>query len=144
MATHSSVLAWKIPQTEEPGGLWPTGHRASGATECLHSHSPPAASRVSQHMSELTLAVSVSREQQAAYLRQQMLVSPAPGSWKSETVQGDSFVGVLVRAFLLVCRHTASLVLVSCCCHGTDVITGAPPSGLHLIHVTLGYHHVEL
>ena len=22
MATHSSILAWKIPQTEEPGGLW--------------------------------------------------------------------------------------------------------------------------
>ena len=22
MATHSSILAWKIPCTEEPGGLW--------------------------------------------------------------------------------------------------------------------------
>ena len=22
MATHSSILAWKIPQTEEPGGLY--------------------------------------------------------------------------------------------------------------------------
>ena len=21
MATHSSILAWRIPQTEEPGGL---------------------------------------------------------------------------------------------------------------------------
>ena len=25
MATHSSVLAWKIPQTEEPGGLQSMG-----------------------------------------------------------------------------------------------------------------------
>ena len=25
MATHSSVLAWKIPWTEEPGGLRPMG-----------------------------------------------------------------------------------------------------------------------
>ena len=25
MATHSSILAWKIPQTEEPGGLQSTG-----------------------------------------------------------------------------------------------------------------------
>ena len=25
MATHSSILAWKIPWTEEPGGLQPTG-----------------------------------------------------------------------------------------------------------------------
>ena len=24
MATHSSVLAWRIPWTEEPGGLQPT------------------------------------------------------------------------------------------------------------------------
>ena len=22
MATHSSILAWRVPWTEEPGGLW--------------------------------------------------------------------------------------------------------------------------
>ena len=27
MATHSSILAWEIPWTEEPGGLHPWGHR---------------------------------------------------------------------------------------------------------------------
>ena len=25
MATHSSILAWEIPQTEEPGGLQSVG-----------------------------------------------------------------------------------------------------------------------
>ena len=25
MATHSSILAWQTPWTEEPGGLQPTG-----------------------------------------------------------------------------------------------------------------------
>ena len=25
MATHSSILAWEIPQTEEPGGLQSMG-----------------------------------------------------------------------------------------------------------------------
>ena len=25
MAIHSGILAWKIPWTEEPGGLWPMG-----------------------------------------------------------------------------------------------------------------------
>ena len=25
MATHSSILAWRIPWTEEPDGLWFTG-----------------------------------------------------------------------------------------------------------------------
>ena len=32
MATHSSILAWKIPGTEEPGGLQSTGHKEPGTT----------------------------------------------------------------------------------------------------------------
>ena len=30
MATHSSVLAWRIPWTEEPGGLQLTGSQRVG------------------------------------------------------------------------------------------------------------------
>ena len=30
MATHSSVLAWRTPWTEEPGGLQPTGSHRVG------------------------------------------------------------------------------------------------------------------
>ena len=30
MATHSSILAWRIPWTEEPGGLWPIGSQGVG------------------------------------------------------------------------------------------------------------------
>ena len=26
MATHSSILAWRTPRREEPGGLHPQGH----------------------------------------------------------------------------------------------------------------------
>ena len=34
MATHSSLLAWKIPWTEEPGGLYnPWSHKESDITE---------------------------------------------------------------------------------------------------------------
>ena len=33
MATHSSVLAWKIPWTEEPGGLQSMGHKESDTAE---------------------------------------------------------------------------------------------------------------
>ena len=29
MATHSSIFAWEIPQTEEPGGLQSTGSQKS-------------------------------------------------------------------------------------------------------------------
>ena len=36
METHSSTLAWKIPRTEEPGGLQSMG--SLRVSEQLHSH----------------------------------------------------------------------------------------------------------
>ena len=38
MATHSSILAWRIPWREELGGLQSTGRRESDTTERLHFH----------------------------------------------------------------------------------------------------------
>ena len=38
MATHSSILAWRIPWTEELGGLQSTGSKESDMTERLHFH----------------------------------------------------------------------------------------------------------
>ena len=35
MATHSSILAWRIPWTEEPGGLQSMGLQESDMTERL-------------------------------------------------------------------------------------------------------------
>ena len=43
MATHSSILAWRIPQTEEPGRLQSTGSqrvRYDKATSA-HAHTGP-------------------------------------------------------------------------------------------------------
>ena len=34
MATHSSILAWRISWTEEPGGLQSMGSQQSDMTEC--------------------------------------------------------------------------------------------------------------
>ena len=35
-ATHSSILAWRIPWREEPGGLYnPWGHKESDMTEVI-------------------------------------------------------------------------------------------------------------
>ena len=46
MASHASILAWRIPGTEEPGGLHPRGHTESDTTEGLstaqHEESPPS------------------------------------------------------------------------------------------------------
>ena len=38
MATHSSILAWRNPWTEELGGLQSTGRKESDTTERLHFH----------------------------------------------------------------------------------------------------------
>ena len=37
METPSSILAWKIPWTEEPGGLQPMGYKESDITEHTHN-----------------------------------------------------------------------------------------------------------
>ena len=36
MATHSSILSWRNPWMEEPGGLQSTGRKESDTTEWLH------------------------------------------------------------------------------------------------------------
>ena len=38
MATHSSILAWRIPWMEELGGLQSMGRKESDTTEQLHFH----------------------------------------------------------------------------------------------------------
>ena len=38
MATHSSILAWRIPRTEGPGRLQPMASQESGITERLLLH----------------------------------------------------------------------------------------------------------
>ena len=47
MATHSSMLAWRIPWTEEPDRLQSTGSKRVGTTNtlacCIDPHSPQLA-----------------------------------------------------------------------------------------------------
>ena len=47
MATHSSILAWKIPWTEETGGLQSVGSQ-SWRTERLSVHAPSPARRIQE------------------------------------------------------------------------------------------------
>ena len=37
MATHSSILAWRIPWTEEPGGLYFMGTQRTGHDRAINS-----------------------------------------------------------------------------------------------------------
>ena len=50
MATHSIILAWRIPRTEEPGRYSPWGHKESDTTATQQS---------SQVQSTLLLALSL-------------------------------------------------------------------------------------
>ena len=38
MATHSSILAWEISRTEEPGGLQSMGSQRVGHDQATHTH----------------------------------------------------------------------------------------------------------
>ena len=38
MGTHSSIVSWKIPWTEEPGGLQSLGLHRVGHEKCLSMH----------------------------------------------------------------------------------------------------------
>ena len=40
MATHSSVLVWEIPQTEEPAGLQSMGHKKSDISQQINNNKP--------------------------------------------------------------------------------------------------------
>ena len=40
MTTHSSILAWEIPWTEESGRLSPKGHRVLDTTEQMNTRIP--------------------------------------------------------------------------------------------------------
>ena len=54
MATHSSILAWKIPQTEEPGELQSKGSQKSHMTEhmCARARAHTHTHTHTQHFRE--------------------------------------------------------------------------------------------
>ena len=67
MATHSSIPAWKIPWTEEPGGLQSMESQRVGhdwATECTHTHAHACPSSLELHIvSPISLLINFSTEE---------------------------------------------------------------------------------
>ena len=61
MAAHSSIVAWKIPWTEEPGRLQSMGSQKSDTTERLHFHCTIA---FISHASKVVLKILQARLQQ--------------------------------------------------------------------------------
>ena len=65
MATHSSVLAWRIPQMEEPGRLWSIGSQRVDTTEA----------------SEHTCALQTKSRQQLSVLKRKPSGSNQRAGW---------------------------------------------------------------
>ena len=53
MATHSSILAWRSPWTEKPGGLQSQGLRESDTTEACTEHADPVLSQSSHFVDKI-------------------------------------------------------------------------------------------
>ena len=54
MATHSSILAWRIPWTEEPGGLQSMGSQKVGCDLATNTHNiNPLALAHSGHLTNI-------------------------------------------------------------------------------------------
>ena len=49
MATHSRILVWKIPRTENPGGLHPMGSQTVGHDLATNTHKPTKLSKTFLH-----------------------------------------------------------------------------------------------
>ena len=86
MATHSSILAWKIPWTEELGGLQSMGRKESDTTEQLHFTLAPTfwTSLVAQTVKRLstmqeTQVRSLGREDR---LEKEMAIHSSTIAWK--------------------------------------------------------------
>ena len=62
MATHSSILAWRISWTEEPGGYSPRGCKGSDATEYLSTYTHASLKEKFQNMDLLLLQLKLSND----------------------------------------------------------------------------------
>ena len=62
MATHSSILAWRIPWTEEPGGYSPQGCKRSDTTEYLSTYTHASLKEKFQNMELLLLQLKLSND----------------------------------------------------------------------------------
>ena len=74
MAMHSSILAWEIPWTEEPGGLQSTGSQRVGhdlATEQLFSKLSPKGGQIRMTWPPCDMALAFSYTTHRAFWRKQ-------------------------------------------------------------------------
>ena len=109
MATHSCILAWRIPWTEEPGGLQCTGLQ-SGTTEWLAMHTHRVDGPIT-HL--LTLAYLFSQRPRSICFGKESENKEKGWVWPRD--QGWSFLtlGSQMTIFWL-CSKPAEFLLTGC------------------------------
>ena len=119
MATHSSILAWRIAWTEEPGGLQSIGCKESDTTEWLTQHNIPLCICITSSLSIYLLMDDIGLSSISwllkIMLRWTMHVSfQISGFVFSDMYPGVDFLGCMV-ALVLVFRslHTTSFIVAS-------------------------------
>ena len=65
MATHSSVLAWRIPWTEEPGELWSMGSQRV-------RHTTEATWHACRHAQRKVIGVNIFNENSSCFVESRM------------------------------------------------------------------------
>ena len=91
MATCSSILAWQIPWTEEPGGLQSTGNtKESGVTRWLNNSCAWHDPQLDEEQGAESQAVQAEHDRQAVWL---LLAShhllPSSQKWQPPGLTGD-------------------------------------------------------
>ena len=88
MATHSSILVWRIPWTEEPGGLQSTRLQRAGHNweTSLHFIHKLKIAKSSHKLRGVIISIFLKKHPQLKYF----LVFTLTSNWKSEKINIDA------------------------------------------------------
>ena len=120
VATHSSILAWRIRWTEEPGRLQFHGITESDTTEWLSTAQQPSLTYILTFFSLYYRAVLFARSQifsKVPHILQALCPGPLLPSVYNTWDLGQKFLGVCISLILLswFCQLSISLPIVSIC-----------------------------
>jgi len=101
MATHSSILAWRIPWTEEPGGLHPWGLEELDTTERL-MHTQKKKKKKKKERERRKKQKDIKEYVPNEGSNKSMMISPLPSPHKLAMERKDGWMGR--KSTAVVCR----------------------------------------
>ena len=111
MATHSSILAWRIPWTEQPGRIQSRGHKESHMTEQLTDRLQPTRLLCPQDSPGSNTGVGCRALLQGIFLAQGS--NPAPLHWEHEALAIGP-PGKSQNLYQILCSWLCLLLFIEC------------------------------